>query len=48
MRRVEIGVLGFAVPPQINLPLEGTAAQFAGEGLETRVLPRMRDQVAAL
>lgn len=49
MRRlIEIGVLSLAVPPQVDLPLESSAAQLARERLETRVLSRMRDQVAAL
>jgi len=48
MRRIEIGVLGLAVPPQVDLPLESSAAQLARERLETRVLSRMRDQIAAL
>lgn len=48
MRRVEIGVLGLAMPSKVDLPLESSAAELAGERLETRVLPRMRDQIAAL
>lgn len=48
MRRVEVGVLGFAMPPQVNLPLESSAAKLTGERLEARVFPRVRDQVAAL
>lgn len=48
MRRVEVGVLGLAMPPKIDLPLESTTAKLAGERLEARVLPRVRDQVAAL
>lgn len=48
MRRAYVGVLGLAVPPQIDLTLKSSAAEFAGEWLETRVLSRVRDQVAAL
>lgn len=48
VRRVQIGVLRLAVPPQVHLTLEGPAAEVAGERLEARVLPRVRDQVAAL
>jgi len=48
MRRVQIGVLSFAMPPQIDLTLESSAAELAGEWLEARVLSRVGDQVAAL
>lgn len=48
MRRVQIGVLSLAVPPQVDLALESSAAELAGERLEARVFPRVRDQVAAL
>jgi hypothetical protein len=48
MRRVEVGVLSLAVPPQIDLPLESSTAELAGERFEARMLPRVRDQVAAL
>lgn len=48
MGRVEVGVLGFAMPPQVDLPLKSSAAKLAGERLEARMFPRMRDQVAAL
>lgn len=48
MRRAYVGVLSLAVPPQIDFTLESSAAELAGEWLETRVLSRVRDQVAAL
>lgn len=48
MRRAEIGVLSLAVPPQVDLPLESSSAQLACERLESRVLPRVRYQIATL
>lgn len=41
-------MLGLAMPPQIDLTLKSSAAEFAGERLVTRVLSRVRDQIAAL
>lgn len=41
-------VLTLAVPPQIDLALEGLFAEAAGEGLVPGVLPHVRDQVGAL
>lgn len=41
-------VLTLAVPPQIDLTLEGLFAEAAGEGLVPGVLPHVRDQVGAL
>ena len=43
-----LGVLRLFVAPQVNLALEGAAAQVAGEGFVPSVLPRVRDEVAAL
>lgn len=48
MRGPEIGVLGLAVPPQIDLPLESSSAELASERLESRVFPRVRYQIATL
>lgn len=44
----QFGVLGLLVAAQVHFPLERTAAQVAGEGLEARVLPRVGDQVRGL
>jgi hypothetical protein len=41
-------VLCLFVAAQVNLALEGPAAEVAGEGLVAGVLPRVRDEVAAL
>ena len=41
-------MLGLLVSPEVHLPLERLVAQFAGEWLVARVLPRVRDQVGAL
>lgn len=48
MSCAQIGVLSLAMPPQVNLPLKCPAAKFTGERLESRVLPRVSDQIAAL
>lgn len=37
-----------AMPPQIHFALEGLIAETAAEGLVSRVLPHVRDQVGAL
>ena len=44
----DVRVLGLLVSPEVHLPLERLVAQFAGEWLVARVLPRVRDQVGAL
>ena len=41
-------MLRLPVPPEVDLPLEPLLAEPAGEGFVSRVLPHMRDQVAAL
>ena len=43
-----IAVLGLLVAPQVDLPLESSAAEITGEGFVARVLPGVGDQVAAL
>jgi len=48
MRRVQVCVLGLAMPPQIDLTLESSAAKLASEWLVTCMFSRVRDQVAAL
>jgi hypothetical protein len=47
-RRIELGVLAFAVPPQVNFALESPAAVVAGERLVAGVLPRVGNQVGRL
>lgn len=41
----DIGVLGLLMPAEVNLPLESSSAQVAGEGLESGVLAAVSDQV---
>ena len=41
-------VLTLTVPPQVDLALEGLFAEAAGEGLVSRVLPHVGNQVGAL
>ena len=43
-----VTVLGLLVAPQVDLPLESSAAEITGEGFVARVLPGVGDQVAAL
>lgn len=40
-----LGVLRLLVPAQVDLPLERLVAQFAGKGLESGVLARVRYQI---
>ena len=43
-----VAVLGLLVAPQVDLPLESSAAEITGEGFVAGVLPGVSDQVAAL
>ena len=47
-RWIELGVLAFAVPPQVNFALEGASAVVASERLVAGVLPGVCDQVGRL
>ena len=47
-QRPHVAVLGLLVSPQVNLPLESSAAEVAREGFVARVLPGVSYQVAAL
>lgn len=44
----ELCVLGLLVAAKVHLPLEGTSAQVAREGLEPGVLARVCDEVGGL
>ena len=46
--RPHVAVLRLLVSPQVNLPLEGPAAEIAGERFVAGVLPGVSYQVAAL
>ena len=46
--RPHVAVLGLLVSPQVNLPLESSAAEITREGFVARVLPGVSYQVAAL
>ncbi len=43
-----LSVLGLLVATEIHLPLEGSAAEVAGEGFVAGVLARVGDEVTAL
>ena len=45
---VHVRVLGLLMAAQVDLALEGAPAQVAGERLEARVLPAVRDEVGRL
>ena len=46
--RPHVAVLSLLVSPQVNLPLESSAAEITGERFVARVLPGVSYQVAAL
>ena len=46
--RPDVAVLSLLVSPQVDLPLESSAAEITGERFVARVLPGVSDQVAAL
>ncbi len=46
--REDDSVLGFRMPSQVHLPLEGSAALLTGKWFEARVLPAVGDQVGGL
>ena len=46
--RPHVAVLSLLVSPQVDLPLESSAAEITGERFVARVLPGVGDQVAAL
>ena len=46
--RPDVAVLSLLVSPQVDLPLESSAAEITGEGFVAGVFPGVSDQVAAL